>query len=222
MKKLLGYTLISFLILSFLGCSENQDVPKLVKKPIVDNFKKVKIGSDIWMSENLDVSKFRNGENIPKAESKEQWIKAGKNKQPAWCYYENDRKNGVKYGKLYNYYALIDSRGLAPEGWRIPNATDWKNLENKLGKNPGIKMKNKNGWESDGNGTNESQFSGLPGGYRGNDGNFYFEGQNGYWWIFSEARTKKVVCRNLNFKYDFLISLTASKETGFSVRCIKK
>ena len=221
MKKLLGYSLISFLLFFFSSCSENQDLPKSVKKPIIDNYKKVKIGSRFWMTENLNVSNFRNGETIPMAESKEQWIKAGKSKQPAWCYYENDRKNGAKYGKLYNYYALIDSRGLSPEGWRIPNANDWKNLENKLGKNPGNKMKNNNGWEMDGNGTNESQFSGLPGGYRGNDGEFYFEGQNGYWWILSESKSKNVVCRNLNFKYDFLINLTASKETGFSVRCIK-
>ena len=70
-------------------------------------------------------------------------------------------------------------------------------------------------------GNNESQFSGYPGGYRGNDGKFYFKGQNGYWWILSEPKSKGVFCCNLNSKYDFLIRLTAEKENGFSVRCIK-
>lgn len=221
MKKVFFYTVISFLTFSFLGCSGNQDSSKTKKNLIIDNYKKVKIGSQTWMTENLDVSKFRNGENIPKAESIEEWNKAGKSKQPAWCYYENDIKNGAKFGKMYNYYALTDPRGLAPEGWRIPSASDWKKLENKLGKAPGLKMKSTNEWEADGNGTNESQFSGYPGGYRGNDGKFYFKGQNGYWWILSEPKSKGLFCCNLNSKYDFLIRLTAEKENGFSVRCIK-
>lgn len=221
MKKVFLFTAISFIMFSFSGCSGNQDSGKTKKKLTIDNYKKVKIGSQTWMTENLDVSKFRNGESIPKAASIEEWIAAGKKRRPVWCYYENDSKNGSNYGKLYNYYALIDPRGLAPEGWRIPKAKDWKNLEAKLGENPGEKMKSNSGWESDGNGTNESQFTGRPGGYRGNDGKFYFKGQNGYWWILSESNAKNVVCRNLNFKYNFLINLTATKETGFSVRCIK-
>jgi uncharacterized protein (TIGR02145 family) len=220
MKKVVGFTLFSILTLAFFGCSDNQDSQR--KKPLLDNHKKVKIGSQTWMTENLDVTKFRNGETIPEAETVDEWNKAGKSKQPAWCYYENDKKNGAKYGKMYNYYAVIDPRGLAPEGWRIPNATDWKKLETKLGKNPGEKMKSTNEWEAEGNGTNESQFNALPGGYRDYIGKFYFKGQNGYWWILSEAKAKSVSCCNLNFKYDFLIRVNAVKANGFSIRCIKE
>lgn len=222
MNKIFIFTLISFLTLLFLSCSDSQNSKEINKKITTDNYKKVKIGSQIWMIENLNVTKFRNGERIPEAKSIADWTRAGKNKKAVWCYYENDKKNGAKFGKLYNYYALTDSRGLAPVGWRIPSASDWKKLESKLGKTPGLKMKSKNGWDKEGNGTNESQFSGFPGGYRGIDGKFYFKGQNGYWWILGDAKTKNVVCRNLNFKYDFLINLRATKETGFSVRCIKE
>ncbi len=222
MKNVFLYIVVAFLTFSLVGCSENQDKPGNLNKPVVDNYKKVKIGSQTWMTENLDVTKFRNGEDIPKVESVEEWRKAGRNKQPAWCFYENDQKNGAKFGKMYNYYALIDPRGLAPEGWRIPNASDWKKLETKLGKTPGVKMKSTSEWKDQGNGTNESQFNGFPGGYRGNDGKFYLKGQNGYWWILAEPKSKDVYCCNLNFKYDFLIRLNALKANGFSVRCIKE
>ena len=83
-------------------------------------YKTVKIGNQTWMAENLNVSTFRNGDPIPQAKTNKEWELAGKNKQPAWCYYDNDPKNELKYGKLYNWYAISDYRGLAPEGWHIP------------------------------------------------------------------------------------------------------
>jgi uncharacterized protein (TIGR02145 family) len=126
-------------------------------KPVVTNnnsgkvtqtgsFKSVKIGSQTWMSENLNVSTFRNGDPIPEAKSNEEWKRAGENKQPAWCYYENDPKNGVKYGKLYNWYAVNDSRGLAPTGWHISSDAEWKVLKDYLGLDEGIIMKSISGW----------------------------------------------------------------------------
>jgi uncharacterized protein (TIGR02145 family) len=84
----------------------------------------VQIGTQIWMTKNLDVSKFRNGDPIPEAKTDEEWVKAGENKQPAWCYYENNPANGAKYGKLYNWYAVSDARGLAPVGYHIPGTLD--------------------------------------------------------------------------------------------------
>jgi uncharacterized protein (TIGR02145 family) len=78
------------------------------------------IGKQIWMTENLNLDKFQNGDSIPEARTIEEWMNACENKQPAWCYYNNDSTNGEKYGKLYNLFAVIDSRGLAPEGWHIP------------------------------------------------------------------------------------------------------
>jgi uncharacterized protein (TIGR02145 family) len=93
----------------------------------------VTIGTQVLMTKNLDVSTFRNGEIIPEAKTTEEWEAAGKNKQPVWCYYRNDPKNGTKYGKLYNYYAVNDSRGLAPAGWHIPTYGEWDVLFHFLG-----------------------------------------------------------------------------------------
>lgn len=88
----------------------------------------VKIGNQIWMSKNLDVDRFRNGDLIPHVTSKEQWEEYGKQKKPAWCYYKNNSDYGPIYGKLYNGYAVIDPRGLAPDGYRIPTHVDFTEL----------------------------------------------------------------------------------------------
>ena len=74
----------------------------------------VTIGDQVWSTKNLDVATFRNGDSIPQAITKKEWKEARKKQQPAWCYFENDPANGEKYGKLYNWYAVNDSRGLAP------------------------------------------------------------------------------------------------------------
>ena len=103
----------------------------------------VTIGNQTWTTKNLDVATFRNGDAIPQAKTNEEWSAAGENKQPAWCYYDNDVKNGPKYGKLYNWYAVNDARGLAPAGWHIPTDEEWTVLSTFLGgeDGAGIKMK---------------------------------------------------------------------------------
>jgi uncharacterized protein (TIGR02145 family) len=111
-------------------------------------FKSVKIGPQIWMTENLNVSTFRNGDAIPEAKTNEEWEQTGQNKQPAWCYYNNDPKNGAKYGKLYNWYAVTDPRGLAPAGWHVPSDAEWTTLDEHLGDDAGNKMKSISGWNS--------------------------------------------------------------------------
>jgi len=83
--------------------------------------KEIQIGTQIWMEENLNLEKFRNGESIPKITTEKDWKDAGFDKKPAWCYYNFDQMNGSTYGKLYNWWAVNDSRGLAPEGWHIPS-----------------------------------------------------------------------------------------------------
>jgi len=110
----------------------------------------VTIGTQVWTTKNLDVSTFRNGDVIPQASSDEAWKAAGENKQPAWCYSGNDPKNGTKYGKLYNWYAVNDPRGLAPAGYHIPTDAEWTVLTNYLGGEDvaGKKMKSTSGWVS--------------------------------------------------------------------------
>jgi len=111
------------------------------------NIKSVKINSQIWMSGNLNTVIFRNGDSIPQAKNKEEWVKASNNKQPAWCYYDYNPTNDYKHGKLYNCYAINDTRGLAPEDWHIPSNREFDTLLNYLGGKyvAGNKMKNKQG-----------------------------------------------------------------------------
>jgi uncharacterized protein (TIGR02145 family) len=111
-------------------------------------YKTVTIGSQVWMAKNLEVSTFRNGDAIPQVTSDAEWEAAGENKQPAWCYYDNDAKNATKYGKLYNWYAVNDPRGLAPAGYHVPTDAEWTTLDNFLGDDAGNKMKSTSGWEN--------------------------------------------------------------------------
>ena len=112
------------------------------------SYKSIKIGTQTWMTKNLNVSTFRNGDPIPEAKTEEEWKKAGEEGKPAWCYYDNDPKNGEKYGKLYNWHAVSDPRVLAPNGWHIPSDSEWSFLENYLGEDVGKKMKSTSGWDS--------------------------------------------------------------------------
>jgi uncharacterized protein (TIGR02145 family) len=102
----------------------------------IQTLQDVTIGSQIWMSKNLNVEKFRNGEIIPHASTISEWKKAAVNKQPAWCYYGYNPDNSQKFGKLYNWFAVNDPRGLAPIGWHVPTHEEWKKTYNtmKMGK----------------------------------------------------------------------------------------
>jgi uncharacterized protein (TIGR02145 family) len=192
------------------------------------SIKKVTIGNQVWMAENLNVEEFRNGDAIPEAKSDEEWRKAGDTRQPAWCYFDNEPANGERYGKLYNWFAVNDSRGLAPEGWHIPTEAEWSELIKHLGGTNEAcnKLKFISGWGKDydghsGNGTNESGFSCLPGGFRNPVGRFAVLGQCGYWWFSGELGSNKA--GNINMS-SYIYSLDydgVSKKDGLSVRCLK-
>jgi uncharacterized protein (TIGR02145 family) len=175
------------------------------------------IGAQAWMANNLEITTFRNGDPIPQAASDEAWKIAGQNKQPAYCY------NGETYGKLYNWYAVNDPRGLAPEGWHIPTDAEWTQLSDYLGgeRVAGKKMKSTSGWNNKGNGTNESGFNGLPGGCRYYNGTFYAQGYLGYWWSASEYNTGVAYHRSLGHLSGNLDRDDFIKEEGFSVRCLR-
>ena len=189
----------------------------------IANAQDVTIGTQVWMTKNLDVSTFRNGDPIPEAKTNEEWKKAGENGQPAWCYYDNEPANGEKYGKLYNWYAVNDPRGLAPKGWHVPSDKEWTTLTDYLGGEEiaGTKMKSTSGWKQDGNGTNESGFSGLPGGYRYSYGIFNYIGFNGFWWSSTESLTYFAWARYLNYNNGYVFRSFYSKDGGFSVRCLR-
>jgi uncharacterized protein (TIGR02145 family) len=187
------------------------------------NLDEVTIGKQVWMTENLNVDKFRNGDPIPQAKTDEEWKAAVENKQPAWCYYDNDPSNGTKYGKLYNWYTLNDSRGLAPKGYHIPTNAEWTILTDHLGGSviAGTKMKSTIGWEDNGNDTNSSSFSGLPGGSRLNGGRFYYFGKLGTWWSSTEGGTDSACYRHLQSNSGYVIRGSSNKGEGRSVRCLR-
>ena len=182
----------------------------------------VTIGSQTWTTKNLDVDTFRNGDAILEVKTANDWVTANKNKQPAWCYYENDANNGTKYGKLYNWYAVNDERGLAPTGWHVPTDNEWTELSTFLGgeMDAGTKMKSTSGWSENGNGTNSSSFTGLPGGSRWKEGGFLLVYNGGYWWTASKGFSL-VYARYLYSGYGLLSRGFASKKSGLSVRCVK-
>ena len=167
---------------------------------------------------------YRFGPNKPKfTGTDEEWEKAGKNKQPAWCYYNNDPANGAKYGKLYNWYAVNDPRGLAPKGWHVPSDDDWFILRDYLGGKEiaGSKMKSETDWARSGNGTNRRGFSGLPGGFRGSHGPFYGIGGYIQWWSSSEFDIARAWDCRLYYNSSSVERWDGGKGFGSSVRCIK-
>lgn len=188
----------------------------------------VTIGNQVWMIKNLDVATFRNGDLIPQAKTAKEWRKANENQQPAWCYYNNDPYNGTKYGKLYNWYAVIDARGLAPKGYHIPTDAEWTTLTDYLGgeKVAGTKMKSNSDWNQNGNVTNSSGFNGLLGRGRSSGGAFANIGDNGYYWSSTEDRTDDAAIsdawgRHLNYGDGTVGRNDYDKGSGFYVRCLR-
>jgi uncharacterized protein (TIGR02145 family) len=188
------------------------------------NYATVNIGYQVWMVENLNTARFLNGDPIIEAKTDWEWENAGNNGQPAWCYYENKPGNGVKYGKLYNWYAVNDPRGLAPAGFHVPSDEEWTTLTDYLGYvNAGKKMKTSTGWKYGVNGNNSSGFTGLPGGYRSDDGTFFHIGGYGHWWSSSESGygTGSAWDRTLNYDSETSYQHNSEKHKGFSVRCLR-
>ena len=166
------------------------------------SFKTVKIGNQVWMAENLNVDKFLNGDPILEAKTEEEWKKAGDKGQPAWCYYDNDPANGAKYGKLYNWYAVNDSRGIAPMGYRVSANTDWgklatmiksdypnlknsdisKEIEDMFHYSIAMSLASVDGWfGEDEGGSNASGFNALPAGYLTDGGFIHEKGGTCFW-----------------------------------------
>jgi uncharacterized protein (TIGR02145 family) len=187
------------------------------------SYNEVIIGKQVWMTNNLDLDKFRNGDSILEAKAGWEWEQAGKNKQPAWCYNNNDATVGKKYGKLYNWYAVNDPRGLAPDGWHVPSDSEWTTLTTFLGgeKVAGTKMKSTSGWFDNLNGTNISGFSGLPGGQRRYNGSFLEYGGGGTWWSSTVENLYSAWAFFLFYGDGESKTLDSSMSIGYSVRCIK-
>lgn len=180
-----------------------------------------------WMGCNLDVDHYRNGDIIPEVQDPQEWINLTTG---AWCYYNNDPDYGKIFGKIYNWYALNDPRGLAPAGWRISESADWIKLMNNLAgwKLAGGKIKstgtiaNSDGmWNGNNDGaTNESGLTAFPGGLRNIGGTFSGMNNYGFWWVPGGLHNKG----DLFYLYSGSSELFHDqylKYCGLSVRCIK-
>ncbi|HRK52636.1 MAG TPA: FISUMP domain-containing protein [Cyclobacteriaceae bacterium] len=183
----------------------------------------VKVGMQTWFSKNLNVDHFANGDPIPEARTPEEWSRADANKLPAWCYYDSDPLNGQTYGKLYNWYAVNDSRGLAPKGWHIPNNKEWTVLIEYLGgeATAGLSIKSTTAWDENGNGNNSSGVEALPGGYRNPDGTFGPLGKYSNWWSSSEYNSYSAWYYLLSYSNNGVGRSSYSKGCGISVRCVR-
>jgi len=183
----------------------------------------VKIGTQIWMSKNLDVSTYRNGDPIRHASTEQEWSDAASKGEGAWCYYNHDPKNGEIYGKLYNGYCVKDPRGLAPSGYHIPSDLEWSLLSEYLGGEEiaGFKMKSTNGWATGGNGDNSSGFNCLPGGICNPNGVFFWVTSYAAFWSSSETNTTAFWRRGLSSSSSKADRALDNKRLGLSVRCLR-
>ena len=194
-----------------------------------DTYASVQIGTQKFMTKNLSVTHYRNGDRIPQVKGKVAW---GALTTGAWCWYNNDSATyAATYGRLYNWYAVHDPRGLAPTGWHIPSDSEWTALSNLLGGAAvaGGKMKSTGTieagtglWSAPNTGaTNSSGFTGLPGGYRNYDGTFNAIGSVGHWWSSTENNTAIAWYRFLVYDDRGIGRYGYGEQSGFSVRCLR-
>ena len=183
----------------------------------------VQIGTQKWMTRNLDVVRYRNGDSIPNIIDNTDWSNLNTG---AYSNYDNSLLNGAFYGKLYNWYTLDDPRGLAPVGWHIPTDDEWTTLANYLGGDlvGGGKMKVEGTtiWAAPNTGAdNTSGFTALPAGNRAPNGPYNYIGNYTYWWSSIQQTITTARIRIVNFASAGVPSATDAKNSGLSVRCIK-
>ena len=213
------------MVILIVGCSKDSvEVPTIITDLDGNVYNAVVIGKQTWMKTNLNVSKYQDGTLIPEVTDPVQWAKLTTG---AWCYYDNDPANGEIYGKLYNWYAVHDARGLAPVGYQIPTDEQWSTLTTFIGSVAGGKMKEIGiaNWTSpNSEATNSTGFTGLPGGIIISNGTFYYISDHGYWWSSTSNVNEETVAWNRSLGYNSGIACRSydDKNYGFSVRCIKK
>lgn len=234
-----------FMVVSLVGCSDDENPTNSGNSDSTDTvtdfdgnvYKTIKIGDQLWMAENLKVTHYRNGDAIPNWIDSSTWgdLAAG-----AYCDFDNDTSNVAVYGRLYNWFAVDDSRKIAPEGWRVPTDADWKELEMHLGmtkaeadgdgysswrgSDEGGKLKEAGlvHWRNPNVGaTDESHFTALPAGCRRGFGDFVNFHSLAFFWQSTEDDRYNAWTRSLHYYYSTIKRERLSKTSGFSVRCIK-
>lgn len=234
--------LFSFITLTFAisSCEEDDTIPVVVNETStmtdIDGnvYKTVKINGKWWMAENLTVKTFRDGSTILDGQTDNNW----KDTLSAYCLYNN---LATAPGLLYNSYAVLNAKGLAPQGWHIATDEDWKNLEQSQGMSAvtanlfgwrgsdeaqKLKIAASQGWQryADLWPTNESGFSATAGSCRLSNGTFGDPGlrHTGFWWTATfDNSSGELLYRYMDYKKTTILRSHCEKGYGFSVRCVK-
>lgn len=224
-------TTIAFLgfILMITACKKNALPGQQNDKSPTPVVSMAKNGTQKWASANLSVTRYRNGDIIPEVQDPAAWAALTTG---AWCWYNNDGATNNVYGRLYNWYAVHDPRGLAPRNYHVPTDAEWDMFSASFGGDAvsGGSLK-ATGTVEAGNGlwyapntaaTNISGFTGIPGGKRSFiDNSFVYNRYIGYYWSATEHSSSDAWNRQLNFNSGILDKLYSYKLDGMSVRCIK-
>jgi serine/threonine protein kinase len=198
---ILGYNFKDSLLKSFLNLNEKKKIIQ-TKSPITEDL--IKTDSLIWMKNNLNVTRFRNGDSIFEAKTKEDWKNAGLKKIPAFCYIKENGKILHEKGVLYNWYALKDGRLLCPEGFRLPKKEDWENFF-KCNREKNIL----------------DEFNSFYSGYKNSDGYSVDFGKTSVYWTNTE-KYKGCEYAVIVSKNNKTIKLGEQKpSSGFLIRCVK-
>jgi len=219
------------LLLSSLGaCSSPEEAKQKQSKPVItrvmepsQDYDTCQIGQQIWMAQNLNEPHFRNGDPIKQAKTLDEWKKAGNTCTPAWCYYDNDSALGEKFGKLYNFYAVNDPRGLAPKGWALPANADFQKLLSTLRKIDKDAMALQHpSFVGDCPDSDVLKFHAYGSGYRKESGAFSGKDEYASYWSKDTANAYSANALYLHkYKFDPLWG-SYYKSGGFSVRCIRQ
>lgn len=226
----------TLLLITLLAMLANKTPAQVITDIDGNIYHSVTIGTQVWMVENLKVTHYRNGDPITNVTDNYQWFNLS---TPAYCDYENTLANSIIYGRIYNYFAVEDSRKIAPTGWHVPTDEEWTTLTDYLinngfgynGSGPTIakSMTAKSGWTTsaqagtvgnDQASNNSSGFSALPGGGRFTSGAFFDAGTEAYWWSSTLNDPLAGLCRSIYSSGTSCGRGFYNKVRGLSVRCI--
>ncbi|MEI7830942.1 MAG: FISUMP domain-containing protein [Prolixibacteraceae bacterium] len=182
-------------------------------------YKTTTVGTQVWMAENLKTTKYKDNTAIANVSDPASWASLSNG---AYCWYGNDSSNKNVYGALYNWFANSNGK-LCPTGWHLPSYEEWNNLINYLGgvDVAGGKLKASAGWNNNGNGSDSSGFSAMPGGIRSFDGTYSLVSANIYLWSSADNGTASTTAYIIGFSNNGIIYSNFSKKIGMSVRCMK-
>lgn len=204
------------------GCS-HQTIGPVIMDFDGNKYLTVNLGSQQWMSENLRATHYQNGDPLELVSDHSLWpnLKSG-----AYCDYNNDSSEIDKFGRLYNWYIIMDEHEICPVGWHVPTDSDWLQLEEFLGdkKTAGGKLKESGteNWKAPNlKATNEYRFGALPAGFRHQSGNYYLKGKNACFWTSTETDSTSAWYRDLDSDDAEIGKLNNFKSSGLSIRCVR-